>query len=410
MKKLLALVISVLLSVSCLFALTGCGKDKNEYTGIQKVAYSDMKVGLICLHDENSGYDNNFIEAFKAACTAKGIPASNVFIKTNISESVAAYEAACDLVDLGCNYIAADSFGHEEHILKAAKEFPNVQFSHATGVTAAATQRGNFHNAFANIFEGRYLAGVAAGVKLVSMYNADNSIAVENAIKVGYVGAFTYAEVISGYTSWFLGCRNTVEEMLHGITVKMDVTFTGSWYDETAESNGATALINAGAKLVSQHADSMGAPNACQTATVPNVSYNGTNTTSTFVISSRINWQPYYEYCLESLNNGTEIAYDWTAGFGNTWFDGSACLTTVGPAAAEGTDAKINAELAKIKNGSLKVFDCSKFTVDGRTITSADNSLVKTVGTITYFDESSNISAPSFDLKIDGITLLNTKF
>ncbi len=404
MKKLLTLILATVVALGCCFGMTACGKD------------DDFKVGLICLHGESSTYDKNFIDAFEAACEAKGV---SYIIKTDIAESTDCYDTAMDLVDQGCDLIFADSFGHEDHMIRAAKENPDVEFCHATGTKAHTENVANFHNAFASIYEGRYLAGVAAGLKLNTMKDK----AVGNNFKVGYVGAWTYAEVISGFTSWFLGLRSALDT---GYTATMEVQFTGSWYDEAAERDAANLLIDRGAVLISQHADSMGAPTACETALVPNVSYNGSTATAcpnTFIISSRINWQPYYEYIIDCAKNGTEIATDWSQGLGTTWGNGSVALTDLGNAAAPGTQEYINNVIAEFKAGTRKVFDLSKFTVGGNPISSEhkadvdtdaaytpDTVVIKTANGITYFAESEFRSAPYFDLNIDGITYLNTKY
>lgn len=426
MKKLLTLLLTAIMAVACCFGFTACGGDVvKPYNGIKKIDnLADIKVGLICLHGESSTYDKNFIDAFNAACDAKGV---QKVVKVDIAESSACYDAAADLVDQGCNIIFADSFGHEEHILKAAKEFPDVQFCHATGTTAHTEERGNFHNAFASIYEGRYLAGIAGGMKLKSMIDAgtltdknyDSGKKGEGNVKVGYVGAWTYAEVISGLTSWFLGVRSVVPNVV------MDVQFTGSWYDETAEKTAAETLINGGCALISQHADSMGAPTACETAGVPNVSYNGSTASkcpNTFIASSRINWQPYFEYIIDCVNTGTEIKADYCGGLGDTWTNGSVALTDLGSAAVDGTKDAIDTAISKLKAGTLKVFDLSTFTVNGEHLTSykadvdtdaaytPDTEVVKTVNGITYFAESEFRSAPYFAIKIDGITYLNEKY
>lgn len=226
---------------------------------------ADMKVGFIFLHDENSTYDLNFINAAKEAAANLGMSEDQIILKTNVPEGQECYDEAADMADAGCSVVFADSFGHEDFMIQAAQEFPDVQFCHATGTKAHTEGLDNYHNAFASIYEGRYLAGVAAGMKLNEMI-ADGQFT-EDEAKIGYVGAFTYAEVISGYTSFFLGARSVCP------SATMEVTFTGSWYDETAEKEGATTLINNGCKLISQHADSMGAPTACEAAGVPDVSY-----------------------------------------------------------------------------------------------------------------------------------------
>ena len=248
------------------------------------------------------------------------VEGESYFIKTNKGENEEAYQAACELVDQGCNVIFADSFGHEDYILQAAMENPDVQFCHATGTKAHTELVENYHNAFASIYEGRYLAGVAAGMKLNEMIES-GKITADQAV-MGYVGAYPYAEVKSGYTSFYLGAKSVCP------TVTMQVTFTNSWYDETLEKTGAQTLIDKGCVLISQHADSMGAPTACEAAGVPNVSYNGSTVQAcpnTFIVSSRIDWAPYFKYAMQSTLDGTAIDYDWVG----TIDTGSVVLTEV---------------------------------------------------------------------------------
>ena len=404
MKKITAL----LLALVMVFALCACGGDDNKTEGGD--ADDALKVGFIFLHDENSTYDLNFMNAAKEACANLGLSEDQYIFKTNIDETQECYDAACELADAGCDIIFADSFGHEAFLMEAAKEFPEVQFCHATGTNAHTAGLDNFHNAFASIYEGRYLAGIAAGMKLNEMIDAGEFTADE--AKIGYVGAFTYAEVVSGYTSFFLGARSVCP------TVTMEVTFTGSWYDETAEKEGANKLIANGCKLISQHADSMGAPTACELAGVPNVSYNGSTVDAcpnTFIVSSRIDWAPYYEYVINAVKNGETIDADWTG----TLATGSVVLTDVNEqAAAEGTAAAIADAKAKLEDGSLFVFDTANFTVEGKTLDSymadvdSDAAYEKDTEVIEngIFMESKFRSAPYFDLQIDGITLLDTNF
>ena len=420
MKKFVAL----LLALAMVFALCACGNSNSAAPKQDDAAESSQpsdnasenqsaadlsafKVGFIFLHDENSTYDLNFMNAAKEACETLGV--ESVF-KTNIPEDQSCYEAAAELADAGCNIVFADSFGHEDYIIQAAKEFPKVQFCHSTGTKAHTEGLDNYHNAFASIYEGRYLAGVAAGLKLNEMID-NGDFAAEDA-KIGYVGAFTYAEVVSGYTSFFLGARSVCP------TATMEVTFTGSWYDETAEKEAANKLIANGCKLVSQHADSMGAPTACETAGVPNVSYNGSTISAcpnTFIVSSRIDWAPYYEFVINAVANGETIPADWTG----TLATGSVVLTEVNEAAAAaGTADKIAEVKAALEAGTIHVFDTANFTVGGETLTSymadvdtdanyeADTEVILDG----YFHESEMRSAPYFDLRIDGITLLDEAY
>lgn len=398
-------------------ALAGCAGNGGG-TGSATGASSDngssdapsIKPGFITLHDENSTYDLNFINAAKEACKELGISEDTYMLKTNIPEGQECYNAAAELADAGCNIIFADSFGHEDYMIQAAKEFSDIQFCHSTGTKAHTEGLDNYHNAFASIYEGRYLAGVAAGMKINEMIDSGKITA--DQAKMGYVGAYTYAEVISGYTSFFLGARSVCP------TVTMEVTFTGSWYDETAEKEGATKLINDGCVLISQHADSMGAPTACENAGVPDVSYNGSTKDAcpnTFIVSSRINWVPYYKYAIQAVMDGSSIDTDWTG----TLSTGSVELTDVNTdVAAKGTQDKIDEVKGKLEDGSLHVFDISTFTVDGAKLdsykadvdTDADYTPDTEVVSDGYFHESEYRSAPYFDVKIDGIELLDTAF
>lgn len=400
-KKVLSLLAALALTVS---VLAGCGSSAAGTTA----ATEGLKAGFIFLHDENSTYDLNFLNAAKEACEKLGV---ECVIKTNIPEGQECYEAACELADAGCDFIFADSFGHEDYIIEAAKEYPDIQFSHATGTKAHTENLANFHNAFASIYDGRYLAGIVAGMKLNEMIDSGEITA--DQAKMGYVGAYTYAEVISGYTSFFLGARSVCP------TVTMEVTFTGSWYDETAEKEGANKLIEDGCVLISQHADSMGAPTACETAGVPNVSYNGSTASAcpnTFLVSSKINWAPYFEYALNCVAGGTAIDTDWCGSLET----GSVELTELGTAVAEGTQEAIDAAKADLIAGKVHVFDVSTFTVEGAALesyeadvdTDADYAPDHEVIIDGYFNESGKEfrSAPYFNVQIDGITLLDTAF
>ena len=420
-KKILSLCLAVLMVAAACVAMTSCdmggNKAKMTESPLPEVELkkdfdvpADFKIGFILLHDEASTYDLNFINAVKKVQEALGLSDDQILYKKGIPESNACYEAACDLADDGCDIIFADSFGHESHLLKAAQEYPEIQFCHATGTMAHTAGLDNFHNAFASIYQGRYLAGVAAGLKLNEMI--ENGEITADKAKMGYVGAFTFAEVISGYTSFYLGAKSVCP------SVTMEVQFTGSWYDEIKEKEAATALIGNGCVLISQHADSMGAPSVCEEKNVPNVSYNGSTHEScpnTFIVSSRIDWSPYYLYIIKSVCQGTPIAADWCGGAD----EGSVVLTGINEnAAAKGTLAKLEEVAAKLKSGEIKVFDTNTFTVEGKKLDSymadvdTDAAFAKDTEAIKdgYFHESEYRAAPYFDIFIDGITLLNKNF
>ena len=409
MKKILALI----LALAMIFALAACGQAAapaaNEAPAAEEAAPAAeeaapaeeadpaVKAGLLTLHDENSGYDANFIHAFEAACKAVGAEA---VVVSGVEEDQSAYDKAAELADAGCSVIFADSYGHQSYILQAAQDFPEVQFTSCTGDIALSSGVENFHNAFANIYQGRYLAGVAAGLKIQEMI--DNGEVDADNVKVGYVGAMPYAEVISGYTSWFLGVRSIIEN------VTMDVIYTGSWYDETLEKESAEALIRGGAVLVSQHADSMGAPTACETAGVPNVSYNGSTQEAcpnTYIISSRIDWQPYFEYAMKAVMAGENYDTDWCG----TLETGSVKLTELNEnVAAAGTQEKLDEVEAALLDGSLKVFDTANWTLNGEHLTTYDKVAFYEGNECIwdgFFHESETRSAPYFDIIIDGITI-----
>ena len=394
MKKIIALVLVLAL---CLTAVSVMAEGEG----------TKVKIGFIFLHDENSTYDLNFINGAKEACEKLGV---EYVLKPNVGESEACYEAAADLADSGCNIVFADSFGHEDYMIQAAKEYPNVQFCHATGTKAHTENLANFHNAFASIYEGRFLGGIAAGMKLNQLIE-EGKITADQA-KLGYIGAYTYAEVISGYTSFFLGARSVCP------SATMEVTFTGSWYDPTLEQEAAIKLINDKCVVISEHADSMGAPTEFQKNGIPFVFYNGSAAEAcpdTYIVASRINWAPYFEFIINAVANGEEIPADYT-GTINT---GSVVLAELNEAAAApGTKEAIEEATAKLASGELKVFDTATFTKDGAALESyqadVDTDPAYTPDTEViadgYFHESEYRSAPYFDLQIDGITLLDTAF
>ena len=429
-KKVLSMVLACLMVFSIGASMVACSESsdkKGESASplaapelkVDFTVKDDFKMGFIFLHDENSTYDKNFINAVDAVKKALNLKDEQVIKKTNIPESVACYDAAVELVKAGCKMIFADSFGHESFMIQAAKEYPEVQFCHATGTRAHTEGVANYHNAFASIYEGRYLAGIVAGMKINEMIKNGTEI---NGIKVtaetatiGYVGAFTYAEVISGMTSFYLGAKSVCP------TVTMKVQYTGAWYDTSLEQEAAEALMSKGCILISQHADSMGAPSACEQKGVPNVSYNGSTYSAcpdTFMISSAINWAPYMLYVAKCVNTGATIDTDWCGGIA----EGSVVLSGINlDVAAEGTEKAIKDAVASFKAGTLHVFDVTKdnyITVKGEKLTSymadvntdenftADTEVVKDG----YFAESEFRSAPYFDLIIDGIDNMNSKY
>ena len=394
-KKALSIILTAVMAVGM---MTGCGAQASDGNG---AADSDFKVGIMYIGDENEGYTAAHMAGIDGMMENLGLDDSQVIEKTNIPEDESAYDAAVDLAEQGCDIIFANSFGQESYVIQAATEYPDIQFCHATGYQAASSGLPNMHNYFTNIYESRYVSGVVAGLKLNEMI--DNGTITEDKCKVGYVGAYPYAEVISGFTSFFLGIRSVCP------SATMEVKYTNSWADMSAEAEVANALIADGCVLISQHADTTGAPSACEAAGVPCVGYNVSMISvapNTALTSASIDWSVYYTYAVKCAMDGEEIETDWCRGFA----EGADKLTELNDkVVAEGTAEKVKEVEDQIIDGSLHVFDTSTFTVGGKSLEDAiaeggeyaDYADYVSDG---YFHESELASAPSFAIIIDGIT------
>ena len=401
-KKMLGVLLTAAMVVSM---MAGCGADGgNASSGNGSddgSADSDFKVGIIYIGDENEGYTAAHMEGIDGMMETLGLDESQVIEKTNIPEDESAYDAAADLAEQGCDIIFANSFGHESYIIQAATDYPDVQFCHATGYQAASSGLPNMHNYFTRIYESRYVSGVVAGLKLNEMI--ENGDITEDECKVGYVGAYPYAEVISGFTSFFLGVRSVCP------SATMEVKYTNSWADMSAEAEVANALIADGCVLISQHADTTGAPSACEAAGVPCVGYNVSMLSvapNQALTSASIDWSVYYTYAVQCAMNGEAIDTDWCHGYD----DGADKITELNKnVIAAGTEEKVQEVESEIHDGTLHVFDTSTFTVNGKSLEDAiaeggDYADYADYVSDGYFHESELASAPSFDIIIDGIT------
>lgn len=421
MKKFLALI----LALTMVFALAACGTKTAETSSpaasaATGVDASTVKIGVILVHDENTGYDFAHIEGIKKAAASFGIdPETQIVWKYNVSEDESCYDTATDLVEQGCSHIFSDSYGHQSYMLQAAEENPEVTFVSMTGDNAAGSKLTNLKNAFNYTFESRYVSGVVAGMKLKELVDAgkvtDANKNADGTIKIGYVGAYPYAEVVSGYTAFYLGVKSIVEN------VAMSVTYTNSWYDPTSEAEAANSLVSTGCIILSQHADSTGAPSACEAllnsgTTVYCVGYNVDmlSVAPTAALTSAQNdWSVFYTYAFNCILKGEEIATDWAKGY----TDGAVMISKLGASCAAGTAEKVAEVEAAIKDGTLNVFDCSKFTVGGKAVETAfaldtNGDWVNDAGEAVengVFYESKLRSAPYFGLRIDGITELNAE-
>lgn len=392
MKKALAVGLAAAMAVSMTAPV---------YAEGDGVAKEDLKVGIIYIGDENEGYSAAHMAGIDEMVENLGLEEDQVIEKTLIGENEAAYDAAADLADQGCQIVFANSFGHETYVLQAAGEYPEVQFCHATGTQAKASGLANMHNYFTNIYESRYVSGVVAGLKLNEMIEAGEIT--EDQAKMGYVGAFPYAEVISGFTSFYLGAKSQCP------SATMEVQYTNSWADMSGEAEVAAKLIDDGCVLISQHADTTGAPSTCEDKKVPCVGYNVDMTTVALdaaLTSPTNNWGVYYTHAVQCVLDGTAIETDWCQGFA----EGAVDITPINEAvAAEGTDAKVTEVENAIKDGSLHVFDTSAFTVNGSSLEDliaegGDYAKYADYVSDGYYHESELASAPSFDIIIDGIT------
>ena len=362
--------------------------------GAEGIPAEDLKVGAIYIGDENEGYTAAHMAGIDEMMATFGLDESQVIEKTLIGEDETCYDAAADLADQGCQIIFGTSFGHETYLMQAAGEFPDVQFCHATGYQAASSGLTNMHNYFDNIYEARYVSGVVAGLKLNEMIA--NGDITEDQARIGYVGAYPYAEVISGFTSFYLGAKSQCP------SVTMEVKYTNSWASFDLEKECAEAMIADGCVLIGQHADTTGAPTAAQAAGVPCVGYNVDmieTAPDSALTSSSNNWGVYYTYAVQCMVDGTEIATDWTSGLK----DGAVLITPLNEkTVAEGTQEVVDEVESKIKDGSLHVFDTSTWTVDGKTLDTYEKNGVEYISD-GYFHESEYGSAPAFDIIIDGI-------
>lgn len=402
MKKFLAMI----LSVAMILGVAGCGSSSTNEPANDDAAEtteaSDVKVGFIFVGDENEGYTYAYYLGAQEMQQELGLTDDQIIYKWNIPENEECYDAAVDLAEQGCNIIIANSFGHEDYVIQAAREYPDVQFCHATGYQAASSELSNMHNFFASVYEARYVSGVVAGMKLAELYGEDTDS------KIGYVGAYSYAEVKSGFTAFFLGVRSVCPN------VTMEVKYTGSWANQALEKETAEALIADGCVLISQHADTTGAAAACEAASVYDVGYNVSMMDAApnyALTSASIKWAPYMTYAVKCVADGNPIDTDWCQGYS----DGAVWITELNEkAVAPGTQEKVDETWAAFADGSLKVFDTSKWTVGGETITSTADiegyNGVEYISPDGYFMESELASAPSFAFTVDGITELNTVY
>jgi len=404
MRKIISKILVVLLVTASLWGCSGSNENKPE-------PEKKVKIGVILVGDENEGYTYAHIEGIKDAAKANNMTDDQIIWKYSVGETQDCYDAAIDLVEQGCTAIFSNSYGHQAYMQKAAAEHPEVKFVSATGDTAAISGLDNFSNAFTNVYESRYVSGIVAGMKLVEL-EKEGKIGpesyVDGKVLIGYIGAFPYAEVVSGYTAFFLGVRSVFEN------VTMEVIYTNSWFNIMAEAETARKMMEDHCVIISQHADSTGAPSAIESAgrEVYSVGYNVDmlGVAPTKALTSATNtWGVYYTYAFSQVLKGEKIATDWAEGYET----GAVAITKLGPSCAAGTQEAVDKAIADIKAGKLHVFDTSTWTVNGEHLTElvvdldgdfkTDSAVDKNAIWDGYFHESELRSAPSFSVRIDGI-------
>ena len=241
LSAFLCAAMAVTLVAGCGAPAADAGKDKggdSKKEASEGIPKDEIKVGFVHISDPSDmGYTYNHDLGTKEMQKELGLSDDQIINKYNVPEDAECDTALRELVEAGCNIIFATSFGFEDYVKEVAAEYPDIQFCHATGFQASDSGLDNFHNYFASIYEGRYLAGIAAGLKTETN-------------KLGYVAAHPFAEVISGYTAFYLGAKSVNPD------VTMDIMYTNSWNDPTIESQVAKALIDRGCDVISQHSDS----------------------------------------------------------------------------------------------------------------------------------------------------------
>ena len=398
MKKLLAILLSVIMVLS----LVACGNKTQDDTPSNddqqqntETETKTIKVGLICIGDENDqGYTYNFIrgkEAATEALAAKGINVDWV-VKYNIGEDSTCEDANIELAEEGCQLIINNSYGFEPFMLKVAPDYPEIEFISCTNQASWNDGLDNTHNAFANIYEGRYLAGVAAGMKMQELID-NGDITADQAV-IGYVGAYSFAEVISGFTAYYLGAKSVNPE------VTMLVNYTNQWADAAKEAINAQVLIDQGCDVIAQHSDTDA---TATTAEINGVFAVGCNedwisvAPNAALVSARVNWGAYYTYALDCLCKGEAIAQDWCG----TYAEKACYLSDLNEAiAAEGTKEAIEVAAAGLADGSVQVFSGPLYGVDadGNELNLAEGE---------FYEENKDSSSPSFAYVVDGITVLS---
>ena len=301
MKKILALALAAAMSLS----LAACGsKDpgstSNKGPGSAQnpgsssaapAGGSDFKVGAVYITSQNdtAGYTFQHHNGITTAMKNLGLDPASLIVVDNVPDNDdTAVEAAIDtVVNQGADIVFGISFGYIQPMNDKAEEYKDVIFSHGTGYMANDT---NFNNYFGRIYQARYLAGIAAGMKSVELGN--NSI--------GYVAAYNrqYAETCSGINAFALGAQSANPDAV------VHVNVINTWGDEALEKQAAQALVDAyNCCVISQHCDSAQPQLVAAQNNVFGCGYNSdmTEQAPTAHMTSAIwHWNVYYETAIKA--------------------------------------------------------------------------------------------------------------
>ncbi len=347
MKKLLALLMSAVM----LLSVAGCGG--TEAGGTTK---DTIKVGVIHIGDpaDGSGYSYTHDLGIQEMQESLGLKDDQIVRKINIpdDDSAATKTAIEDCIAEGCTIIFGTSYGYMDTMESLAAEYPDVYFSHGTGYKSNET---NFNNYFGRIYQARYLAGIAAGLKTTTD-------------KIGYVSAYgtELAETCSGINAFALGVQAVNPDAV------VYVKTLSSWFDPANETAYAEALIEMGCDVIAQHCDTANPQVAAQNASVFGCGYNSDMTPQApkaHLVAPIWNWGVYYTAATQAVIDGK-----W-AELGNYYAGIEVDLVDVSPVSencAENTKEYIDAVKALIKAGEWDVFSGVALSFD------AEGKIVKT--------------------------------
>ena len=321
-------------------------------TGVMPaIAKEDIKVGVIHITDpaEGSGYTYTHDLGIQGMQKNIGLDDSQIVRKKNVSDSdaTAIENAMRECVEEGCNIIFATSWGFMDTCEALAEEYPDVIFSHGTGYKSNGV---NFNNYFGRIYQARYLAGIAAGMKTESN-------------KLGYVAAMGQenSEVTGGINAFAMGAYSVNPDC------EVYVKVTNSWFDPEGETQAAQALVDLGCDVIAQHCDTPNPQTVAEQNGVWGVGYNSDmskDAPGAVLTSVMWDWSVYYTYAVQSVIDGTWTGENYFGGMA----DGLVDIAPLSDICAEGTQEAVDAARKQITEEGFNVFDGVIETNDGSTV------------------------------------------